>query len=97
MARQLRVDAVAETFGVSAAQVKKRSRRTPIRAVAARYLIRYAGLTQREVAKVLDAGSGSAVSKQLTRYSELLTTDKRVIKLLRKIERNLDAQRDANT
>ena len=44
-----------------------RRRDSELRAVAAHCLMRYAGQTQREVARFLEAGSGSAISKQLTR------------------------------
>jgi len=46
------------------------------------------------VAKYLAAGSGAAISKQMGRYKKLLSTDKKLVKLLEKAEQLLDKRRD---
>lgn len=60
------LNVLSEVFSVEGAEFKRRRRDSPLRAVAARLLIRYAGLSQRDVADLLHIGSGSAVSKQLS-------------------------------
>jgi putative transposase len=75
---------LAEAFEVKVGEFSRRRHDSPLRGVAARFLIRYAGLNQRDVAGLLDAGSGSAVCKQLARLDEKLAADQH---LRRKIER----------
>jgi len=77
-------------------EFRERRRNSPLRAVAARYLMRYGGLSQRDVATHLDAGSGAAISKQMFRYRELLSTDKKLVWLLKKVERLLNERREQN-
>jgi putative transposase len=61
VARELKVD--VEDF-------RRRRRNSPLRAIVARHLIRYSGLDQRGVARLLNAGSGAAISKQLHRHMD---------------------------
>ena len=61
----------------------KRRRESPLRVVAAKYLMRYSGLNQREVAKLLNVGSGSAISKQLSRFVEREGFNKRLARNLK--------------
>jgi hypothetical protein len=75
---------LAAIFGVETDEFRRRRHNSPLRAAAARMLIRYAGLTQRDVAVLLNCGSGSAVCKQITRLAEKLSADRQ---LFRKIER----------
>jgi len=58
---------VAKAFGIRKENLLCRRRNATDRAVAAWSLVRFAGLSQREVAQVLHMGSGSAVSQQITR------------------------------
>lgn len=73
-----RVDAVdvlalsAELMGVAVDEFRVHRRNGVLRAVAARMLCKYAGLTQREAADVLQLKSSAAVSKQQHRLSEAL-------------------------
>ena len=85
---------LADVFGSDVGAFCRRRRNSPLRAVAARYLIRYAGQNQREVAKHLNAGTGAAISKQISRYRELLSTDRTLGKLLKKAEQLLKRQRN---
>jgi hypothetical protein len=51
-------------------------------------------MSQRGVADFLAAGSGAAINKQMIRYRELLSTDRKVIKLLRKAEKLLNSRKN---
>ena len=85
---------LAEGLGVDVKDFCRRRRGSYLRAVAARYLMRYAGQTQREVAEELKAGSGSAISKQISMHKEAMEDAVLVRKLL-KIDRRLsEAKRE---
>jgi len=84
---------LAEVFTVDATEFHCRRRGSVLRAVAARCLTRYAGQSQRDVARLLEAGSGSGISKQLAHLASLLSEDKEAADLLRKAEALLDAKR----
>ena len=90
------LDILAEIFEVNVEEFRRRRRSSPLRAVAALYLIRYAGQSQRDAAKLLDAGSGAAISKQLTRYSEAFRNDKRLRRLMKKAEKRLEEERSGD-
>ncbi len=57
------------------------------RPFAARYLTRYAGLTQRDVADVFGVGTGVAVSLQLRRFDELVADDPKLRAAARKCDK----------
>jgi len=80
-------------FDVDVSEFKHRRHNSPLRAVAARYLIRYAGKTQREVADLLNNGSGAAVSKQLKRLSGKLAKNKQLRNHLKQAEDVLETLR----
>lgn len=61
---------ISSVMSVDRDQFLQRRRNSPLRAIAAQYLIKYAGVTQREVAELLDAGG--AIGKQIFCYAELL-------------------------
>ncbi len=67
----------------------RRQRGKPLRAVACYFLIKYAGMSQREAGAYLQAGSGSATSKQLSRWKNSMTNDKELSKIMDKIEKEL--------
>jgi REP element-mobilizing transposase RayT len=87
--------AVSEIFEVDAGEFRQRRRGSYLRGVVARYLSRYAGQTQREVAELLDIGSGAAVSQQVKKLAEVLPKDRRLRRLLKKIEERLEEERCA--
>jgi REP element-mobilizing transposase RayT len=87
--------AIADVFEVEEEEFRRRKRSSPLRAAASRYLIKYAGMSQREVAVFLDAGSGTAINKHLQRYSEAFKKDRRLRRLLKKIEQRLEEERCA--
>ena len=88
---------LSEQLNVGVEEFSKRQRGSYIRALAASYMIRYSGKSQREVAVLLGIGSGSAVSKQLAQYRELLIKDKQLIKLQNKADKLLDEKRSNET
>jgi REP element-mobilizing transposase RayT len=85
---------LAEIFEVAPEEFGRRRHDSALRAVAARFLIRYAGLSQRGAADVLHAGSGSAICKQLSRLPGKLASDRRLRRRLEKAEAKLQARRD---
>lgn len=98
--RRVRGDVPAQTIlqvvgavaGVAVKEITTRQRDSRWRAVAARMLCRYGGLTQRAAASLLGVRTGVAVSCQLRRLAELLETDKRLAEKLRHIEQKLDKE-----
>jgi REP element-mobilizing transposase RayT len=92
----LRADAVlnmlAAGLNVEKDEFCRRQRGSMLRAVAARYLMKYAAQSQRDVAKVLNAGSGSAISKQLAQYKNM-SGDGSLAKALAGVDRRLEEAR----
>ena len=64
-----------------------------LRAVACRFLLKFAGLTQREVSGFMGMGSGAAVSIQVKRYEDWLAVDARLGQMAGKTGRNLERKR----
>lgn len=87
------VEVVAAVLGVSPEDFGKRRRNSALRALASRFLIRYAGQTQREVAALLGTGTGGAISAQVARLPGLLKGDARLARKVRQIERQLEERR----
>ena len=77
---------LTEIFGVEVDEFKRRRHNSPLRAVAARSLMRYAGLSQRDVADLLNVGSGAAVCNQLSRLSEKLAKNRRLRRQVKQVE-----------
>lgn len=86
---------LAEALGVETDEFMRRRRNSPLRAVAARFLMRYSALSQREVAHYLGMGTGAAVSKQAMRYGDLLIKDKRLSKVIADTEELLNVRKHA--
>ena len=63
---------VCDKFGIDEEQLYQRKRNSFVRPVAAKMLCKYAGLTQRGAAKVLNIQSGSAVSTQLRKLNRVV-------------------------
>lgn len=78
------------------AAFSRRRHNSPLRAVAARFLIRYAGLSQRAVADLLNIGSGAAVCNQLKRLPDRLAADRRLGRLFKMAEERLEARKRDN-
>ena len=60
-----------------------------MRAVGARMLSRFAGLTQRDIARRFGVGTGKAVSAHLQRLSSALATDKTLRRRVQAVEQEL--------
>lgn len=89
---------LGEVFGVGVDEFRRRHRRSPLRAAAARFLIRYAGQTQREVAARLGMGSGSAVNKQLATLPVKLADSRQLRRRMNEAAQRLELlQRDLLT
>ena len=69
----------------------RRSKGTAYRPFAARYLTRYAGLSQRDVAAILGVSTGAAISLQLRRFEALLTDNRNLRSLAKKCDKALSA------
>ena len=59
------------------------------RAIAARLLQKFGNLSQREAAEILGFGTGAAVSIQLKRLREAEITDRKLARLIARVERTL--------
>jgi len=83
----------AEALGTDRSEFCERRRSSALRGAAARMLCRYAGLTQREAAKVLEIGTGAAVGRQMRRLEEQLSENRSLQRKITAIERTLDKAR----
>jgi REP element-mobilizing transposase RayT len=88
------LEILADVFGVPVDEFRQRRRNSPLRGVAARFLCRYAGLTQREVAATLQAGSGAAISQQMKKVAGQPPKDRRLRRLVEEAEERLNALRN---
>ena len=80
---------VAATFQISQSVLLQRSRNSAARAAAVWALVRHAGLTEREAAKALGMGTGSAASQQLGKWRHWVLTDPRCQAMERELDRAL--------
>ena len=83
------LEVLAEVMGVDVKDFRKRRRSLPLRAVAARFLTHHANLTQREVADLLDIGTGAAVSRQLAGYAVAVKADRKLRRLVQEAEKRI--------
>jgi len=81
------LSAVCDAFGGSLEDIKKRSYGSLVRAVAARMLMKYSGMNQRDAGVYLKIGSGAAVCQQLKRLKG--SVDKRLEHEMSKVESEL--------
>jgi putative transposase len=86
---------VGEELGVEVESFRERRRNSPLRALAAKFLQRYGGQTQRDVARLLGMSSGSAVCVQARNFDQWVAEDRRLARLVGRIERRLDQARKA--
>jgi len=89
---QVVLSILAKVLKVEEQAFSERRRNSVLRAVASRYLMRYAGQTQREVARQLGMTTGGAVSAQVARMPELVSGDRRLARQIREIERLLESE-----
>lgn len=86
------VSFVCREMGVSEEQVFKRRGGGLYRGLVAKMLQRYAGLTQREVAKFLGLRTGAAVSMGIKALTHAMEKDSALAGKMEKLERSLDRQ-----
>jgi len=86
---------LARVFDVPVGAFNQRRRDSVLRGVAGRFLVRYADLTQRDVAAKLAAGSGSAISRQICKVNELLATDPRLSRQMARAEEQTEKLRQS--
>jgi len=86
---------LADVFDVEVSEFGRRRRGSPLRAVAAKLLMRYAGKSQRDVADLLDIGGGAAVCNQLNRLTAKLSKDRRLRRQVERAEERLEEKRCA--
>ena len=83
------LDTAAHVMDVDVKEFSRRRRGSVLRGIAASCLCKYAGQTQREAAATLGIGSCAAVSMQMKKLSSTLPKDRKLRKLLMKIEEDL--------
>ena len=81
------LDGVCQVLEIDRSVLLSRQRESLVRPLAAKALCDFSGMTQREVAKLFNLSSGTAVSKQLARLSVMLNQDKSLRKVQEKINR----------
>ncbi|OVE74724.1 hypothetical protein BVX97_06370, partial [bacterium E08(2017)] len=91
------MEVLANELGVDISEFKLRKHGSPLRAIAGRALCRYAGLTQRDAAKTLNAGSGAGLSQQISGLSGRLDKDKKLKLIVERIDSGLEKRRILNT
>lgn len=83
---------VAHALGVSQPELHRRRRNVWNRAIAARALVRFSGLTQREVATQLGIGTGGSVSARMGKLEEAMTSDARLRGIVAGLDERLAGQ-----
>ena len=91
------LEELSRVFSVPVESFRERRRDSVLRGVGAKYLCRYAGLTQREAAKILKVGSGAAISHQLRKLEGMLADDRRLRHLTREFEKRIELRREPPT
>ena len=86
---------VRRHLGVETGEEQRRRRGSWLRAVGARMLHRFGGLTQREIAAIFGMRAGKSVSDQLRRLSAEVVTDKALRRLVDELERDLEREQKA--
>lgn len=83
------LEVVSRHVGVSAESLREKRRNSLARPVAARMLVKYAGLTNREIAGILGVKSGVAVGMQARKAIVAMQSDKKAARLITAIEEDL--------
>ena len=92
--RESVLSVIEDVFEIERAQLFSQRRDYPLRGIAAMLLLKYSGLTQRQIAVLLNVRSGSTVSKQIARSRKLIAEDDEWSCLVRKCEHALDRLRN---
>jgi len=86
---------LAEVFEVSVDEFHHRRRDSVLRGMAGRFLVRYAGLTQREVAVEIGGVSGDAIGRQMRKVRGLLDNDRHLRRQVERAEERIDKLRQS--
>ena len=86
---------LAEVFEVSDDEFHHRRRDSVLRGTAGRFLVRHAGMTQREAAEKIGGMGGDAVGRQMRKVRELLDKDRHLQKLVERAEERIDKLRQS--
>jgi hypothetical protein len=84
------LETVADVFSVDIDSICQKHGNGLVRAITSRYLMRYSGKSQREIALLFGVSGGSAISRNISRYKEVLLSDKKLIRLQKRAEKLLD-------
>ena len=83
------IDVVCKECGTDQEALRRRKRNSYDRGICSFFLSKYAGLTQREVADVLNIGQGSSVSQQIARIKRELHVNDRLKKTCDAIDKKM--------
>ncbi len=86
------LEVVGKHLGVKTAAFREKRRNSILRPIAARMLVKYAGLTHRQVAETFGTKSGASTSLQGRKASSLKKGDRKAAKLIAAIEEDLEGQ-----
>ena len=92
VSREKVLEVVGRHLGVRPSEFCERRRHSVFRPVAARMLVKYAGLTLRGVADTLGMKSGAATGQQVAKVAAMITSDRATSRLVVAIEEALDKQ-----
>ncbi len=80
-----------EVLGIDTEEVGRRRGGGVYRGILARMLLKYSGMTQREVAEYLGMGTGASVSMRLKALNQELGEDQALARKVKQVERRLGA------
>ena len=83
------LEVVSRHVGVSAESLREKRRNSLAGPVAAKMLVKYSGLTNREIARILGVKSGVAVGMQARKAIVAMENDKKAERMIKAIEEDL--------
>jgi hypothetical protein len=84
---------VAEVFAIEKRGFLRQRRNCPLRGIAAGLLLKYSGLTQRQIANLLNLSSGSTISKQIRRSRNLIEENRELSSQVEQCKKILEEMR----
>ena len=84
---------VAEVFAIEKRDFLRQKRNCPLRGTAAGLLLKYSGLTQRQIANLLNLSSGSTISKQIRRSRNLIEENRELSSQVEQCKKILEEMR----
>jgi len=86
---------LAKEWDVAVEEFGRRRRDSALRGVAGRFLVRYAGMMQREAAEKIGGTSGGALSRQMRKVRELMEKDRRLRRQVERAEEQIEKIRQS--